>query len=470
MMLWIIFIVMALIALALLVVPLLRRNTAAPSAGHDTQVYRDQLTELEQEVQGGLISGEEEKAARLEIARRILATGDGSPAGEDGKAAEHPESFAPVIISCVVLLGAFGLYLSVGSPELAERRNGSSEQMAQAGDGPDIASLINELGEKLKSRPDDLRGWSLYARTLTRQRRFAEASAAWRRVTTLAPDDAGLWSERAEAEISAAKGIIGAAARKSLVTTLKLDPREPRARYYLGLAESQAGRRAEALKVWLALEADSPPDAPWVSVLTTRIKDLAAEAGIDAKELAARRQKLGITARAQTPRDRGPSAEDVEAAQSLVPKERMAFIRTMVARLAERLEGAPDDADGWQKLGRSYRVLGDAVKSKNAYAKAAALRPKDVAVLSAYAGAIARTTDADAPISSVLAAVSEQILALAPDHGGALWFSGIARFEAGDTPGARGRWQRLLSIIDPSSAQYAEVKKRIAALDKLESR
>lgn len=471
MLLWIIFMVMALVALALLVVPLLRRNTdGAPSEAPDALVYRDQLAELDQEVRRGVISGEEQAAARIEIARRLLAADNRSATAEGGKgpAPDQPESFTPLMISCVVLLGAFGLYFVTGSPELANRPAATNPQLAQPaspGNRPDMTSLIDQLGEKLKDRPDDLKGWSLYARTLTKQRRFADAIGAWRRVTTLAPNDAGLWSERAEVEISAAQGIIGAAARKSLETTLKLDPAEPRARYYLGLADAQAGKRGEALGIWLKLAAVSPPDAPWMAILATRIERLAAEAGIDRKELAARNEKLATAAGTK-----GPDADDVKAAQSIAPQERMAMIRTMVARLATRLEEAPDDADGWQNLGRSYHVLGQAAKSKDAYAKAAALRPKDVAVLSAYAGAIARTAAADAPISKALAAVSQQILALAPDHGGALWFSGIARFEAGDAAGARARWNKLLSIIDPSSAQYSEVRKRIAALDKIRSR
>lgn len=471
MMLWIIFVVMALVALALLVVPLLRRSTdAAPSEAPDALVYRDQLAELEQEVRSGLISGEEEEAARVEIARRLLATDEGSDAAAGGKAPvpDRPERFTPLMISCVVLLGAFGLYLITGSPELANRPAGSDLQLAQPAaprDGRDITSLINQLGEKLRDRPDDLKGWSLYARTLTKQQRFADAVGAWRRVTTLAPNDAGLWSERAEAEISAAKGIIGTAARKSIQTALAVDPTEPRARYYLGLAEAQAGKRAEALGIWLKLDAESPPDAPWKPILATRIERLAVEIGIDGKELAARRKKLATAAGIK-----GPDADDLEAAQSMTPQERLAMIQTMVNRLATRLEEAPDDADGWQRLGRSYQVLGQTVKSKDAYAKAAALRPKDIAVLSAYAGAIARTAQADQPISKPLADISEQILALAPDHGGALWYSGIARFEAGDVPGARARWNKLLTIIDPSSGQYSEVKRRIAALDEIISR
>ena len=48
----------------------------------------------------------------------------------------------------------------------------------------------------------------------------------------------------------------------------------------------------------------------------------------------------------------------------------MAFIRSMVSGLAERLEDEPDDLDGWLRLGRAYIVLGDTEAALQAYQSA----------------------------------------------------------------------------------------------------
>ena len=56
------------------------------------------------------------------------------------------------------------------------------------------------------------------------------------------------------------------------------------------------------------------------------------------------------------------------------PAEREAMIRGMVARLAERLEAQPDDADGWLRLARSYDVLGEPGKAADARTRAEAVR------------------------------------------------------------------------------------------------
>ncbi len=54
-------------------------------------------------------------------------------------------------------------------------------------------------------------------------------------------------------------------------------------------------------------------------------------------------------------------------------EERAAFIRSMVARLGARLAAEPDDFDGWMRLGKAYRVLGDRDGALRAYERAAEL-------------------------------------------------------------------------------------------------
>jgi tetratricopeptide (TPR) repeat protein len=60
----------------------------------------------------------------------------------------------------------------------------------------------------------------------------------------------------------------------------------------------------------------------------------------------------------------------------------------MVERLAAQLEAEPNDADGWQRLGRAWGVLGEREKSIAAYARAGALRPDDASIALAEAQAL----------------------------------------------------------------------------------
>ncbi len=61
-------------AVALLLAPLiLRGRGAAARDAYNLAVYRDQLAELERDVERGVLSPAEAEAAKSEIGRRILA-------------------------------------------------------------------------------------------------------------------------------------------------------------------------------------------------------------------------------------------------------------------------------------------------------------------------------------------------------------------------------------------------------------
>ena len=482
--LWLILAGIALIAIILMVAPLWRTPRYSQSrADYDAGIYRDQLAEIEQDVENGRISPDQAATARTEIARRLLAvteseeqTGDASDAHVTvegrGDAARADRRGISAFVGLAVPIAAFGVYVIMGSPHLPSRpgleAQATAPKQKPEAKGLDSARLLAELGDRLKDRPSDVKGWTLYAASLARVGRFSESAAAYERVTNLAPRDAEAMSRYAEVQIFAAQGTVTPSARTSLEATRALDPKEPRARYYLGLAESQAGKLSDALAIWIALEAESGPDAPWSKLLGERISRLAAKSNIDLDDLAARRKQAAEkSGKAMAEAPRGPTAEDVEAAQSMSQEDRMEMIRGMVAGLAERLKSNPDDVPGWQRLARSYEVLGEAEKARDAYGHIAKLRPDDAAALARYAAAIARTLPQDAPIPQELVTLGDRILELDPRHSGALWFTGMARAQSGDREGARERWNRLLAELDPDSPQYADVKKSIESLDRM---
>jgi cytochrome c-type biogenesis protein CcmH len=53
--------------------------------------------------------------------------------------------------------------------------------------------------------------------------------------------------------------------------------------------------------------------------------------------------------------------------------DRAEFIRSMVSRLAGRLEDEPEDLDGWMRLANAYTVLQEQDRAIEAYRKAEAL-------------------------------------------------------------------------------------------------
>ena len=151
---------------------------------------------------------------------------------------------------------------------------------------------------------------------------------------------------------------------------MKLDAKDARARFFIGLAKQQGGDKAAALSDWSTLLTEANPTEPWFADLRQRVAELQRELGDQSAALPSPAPKLSAEAmrdfllseKSKKPpaeTNRGPSAEDIRNAQAMAPQDRTAMIRGMVDGLANRLEQQPRDAEGWIKLIRSRVVLGD---------------------------------------------------------------------------------------------------------------
>ena len=258
----------------------------------------------------------------------------------------------------------------------------------------------------------------------------------------------------------AADGQVTPGARAAFDTALAQEPREPRARFYIALAALQSGDPERAVRLWLALEAETAADAPWRPILERRIREAAEAHDIDVSALRAA-QSDGA---ASPP---GPSKEAVEAAREMTPEQRAEMIRGMVERLASRLADQPDDLEGWRRLGRAYSVLGEAGKSADAYGKAAALAPENTEVLLDYGQALLVanvSAQPGAPLPPDFVKVMHRVLELDDKNAVALWYLGMAELQAGNKAAAKEYWDRLLAQIPESAPERAEIERRISAL------
>ena len=477
---------MTVAALALVAVPLLRRHRAvAPRADYDVEVYRDQLRELDVDLERGVISAEERDSARLEIERRLLAAAPAEPAPE----ASAPDTTHLITAFAVVValpLFAGSLYLWLGAPGAGDRPIATRERPATPtamampeGGVPDVEQMVAGLAERLKAQPNDLDGWLMLGRSYSVLERFDEAVIALKHAEMLAEGDASVTAMLGEFLVFAADGVVTPEAKATFDDAVARDAGHPAARFYLALAKHQVGDARGALDDWLALLRDSDPAAPWLPVLRQRIDETAAGLGVDVAGLTSAAPTASAAPAAPTASAApaaptasaapsapppGPTAEDIAAAAGMSADDQGEMIRGMVARLAERLEDEPDDLDGWLRLGRSYGVLGEPQKSRDAYAQAAALSPDDPDILQSYVTAImaAQPEDATVPMEAVV--VLRQLATVDAENPSALWLLGRAEAESGDMDGARGLWRRLLALLPPGGDDHATVESAIESL------
>jgi cytochrome c-type biogenesis protein CcmH len=158
----------------------------------------------------------------------------------------------------------------------------------------------------------------------------------------------------------------------------------------------------------------------------------------------------------------GPTQEQVADAKNMSTKDRDVMIQSMVARLAERLESEPNDAEGWMRLARSYNVLKLPEKARDALAQAVKAAPAKTDILILYARS-ARQVNGGQDTAESLAAL-RKALVLAPNIIEALWYVGGAEADSGDTDAARTLWQRALNNLPEDAPDRTKFEARIKAL------
>src|ERR1700690_357474 len=120
MILWLIFALMTLGAVAAVWWPLARRQKDVRS-GSDIEVYRDQLEEIGRDEAASLIGNVEAEAARVEVSRRLIAAAESAKAATVIAAPGPARGYRRATLAAAIVLlplGGGALYLSLGSPNL----------------------------------------------------------------------------------------------------------------------------------------------------------------------------------------------------------------------------------------------------------------------------------------------------------------------------------------------------------------
>ncbi len=382
--LWVLIGLISLIVCAVIFRTLVRQKNVAPlaRAEFDVTVYKDQLLELDRDMQRGILNADEATAARTEIERRILTLADDVEATTKQAEELKPGALSPATIGLALITPSAALvaYIVIGTPELpnlpyAERDIAAeTRQVAERRRAQEMEALAQRLAKRLQTEPDNLQGWMLLSNYHATSGRTTEALTAIKKAHDLAPDNPYVLLQYAEALIPTQNNIVSAQASDLFNKALAADPRNPRARYYLALAKAQANDVRGAIQDWVDLISISPPDATWLTTVRSQIVAASKELGVDPRSFEPSAAALAMGPSPSEPTAQGPSRQDVEAASQMTAEERQAMIRGMVQRLADRLEEKPDDPEGWRRLANAYRVLGEDAKAAEAEARAKAAK------------------------------------------------------------------------------------------------
>lgn len=374
---WILAALLTVIAVIALLRPLSRQASSVetePRTAADVAVYRDQIAEIEADRARGLIGAEEAEAARIEIARRLIATSGESfdahskpttsaaPSGPEAPPSGNATTTSGLTaerlfmaVAAAVPAIALALYLSLGSPGLPGRP--AAERLAQAPKAnADIQDLVARVEARLRAEPGDGQGWDVIGPVYLRLERYLDAAEAFRRSIAILGESPRRLTGLAESTVLASDGVVNEVARKAYQRLIELEPDRIDARFGLALALEQDGDLAAAEAAYARIAEDTPPMAPWRLAIKQRLDAIAERRGAGAAGTAG-----AVPA---------PDKSAAEAVAGLPEAQRRETILRMVESLAARLAADGQDAEGWQRLMRSWSVLGDTAKAEAALVSA----------------------------------------------------------------------------------------------------
>jgi len=349
--LWVVLACLTAIVLLVLLRPLAGAGTAdrSPEA-FDAAVYRDQLNEIEADRARGLIGEEEAEAARVEIARRLLAADSKAHASDRAKSDGARAKAAMIAIGAALPFLALGLYLTYGSPRLPDQP--LAARLQDPASDRNLEALVARVEARLREHPEEGEGWEVIAPVYMGWRRYGDAAQAYAQAIRLLGPSAKRLSGQGQALVLANNGVVTEDARSALDRALDLDPMLIEPRILLAIAKEQDGQFQAAIEDWRALLSNADGDAPWRELVEKRIA--AAEAHFAGKPM---NETETPAPQAGAQSQNGPSAADIAAAQNVSPAARQAMVERMVQGLAARLDQDGSDLPGWLKLVRAYSVL-----------------------------------------------------------------------------------------------------------------
>ncbi len=252
---WIAASALLLVALAFLLLPILRGRRAQAEEDRtalNVALYEERLAELTAQHAAGTLSDAQLEAGRADAARELLEDTENS---ESPKIAKLGRS-VPLIAAVLVPLVGYGLYMHWGASDKVQMARQFSEQPRT------VEEMTAHLEQAVKEQPDSAEAWYFLGRTYMNQERPADAAKAFARVVELAGRQPELLGQWAQAQYFAGDRQWSEQLQALTDEALQADPQELTSLGLLGIAAYEEGRYQDAVRFWEQLVAALPENDP----------------------------------------------------------------------------------------------------------------------------------------------------------------------------------------------------------------
>lgn len=244
-----------LVALAFLLLPILRGRRAQAEEDRtalNVALYEERLAELTSQHSAGTLTAEQLEAGRADAARELLEDTENSDKPRIAKLGRS----VPLIAAVLVPLMGYGLYMYWGASDKVQMARQFSEQPRT------VEEMTAHLEQAVQEQPDSAEAWYFLGRTYMNQERPADAAKAFGRVVEIAGRQPELLGQLAQALYFAGDRQWSDKLQALTDEALQGDPQEVTSLGLLGIAAFEEARYQDAVRFWEQLVAALPEEDP----------------------------------------------------------------------------------------------------------------------------------------------------------------------------------------------------------------
>ena len=423
---------------SLIILYFLNKSIKSPSISEvNNNIFKLQFNEISKDLKMGVIKQEEYDLLKNELSRRILkySLKNNLASKEVGKVGIY---FFKLISVPIIIISSIVFYYSNGQPSLPDlslsfrAANGVPEVFYQRAIIDIDKQIINS-----EDSEDSIELYMLKANTLKALNQNDQALIVWEYIINTFPDkvDATAFLSYGETIVQGAinkenKIIISGVAKEVFENAAKLSSVDNEvgalARFYIGLHAYQNENMLLANDIWDFIIESTPNEAPWKKQLEEQINQFS-------------NNKTNI--------------QEQE-------------IKSMVERLDKRLyDSDSQDVMQWQKLGRSYLVLGEIDKSNKAYQKAYDLDNNNIDSAKGLAESMLLSEKNNKNVNNNIIILFENILSKEENYPLALWVVAEHEIILNNYKRAKKLLNRLLIQLSEDSEEYNLVLNKIKEIN-----
>lgn len=281
---WIVAACLVLAALLFVVPPMFRRESSEELGRREVNIsiYKNQLSELEEDLAAGDVTQEHYDKSRQEIERRLLE--DAAIADKAARSSKGLSTVSAVVVSLAVPAVAIGLYMDIGNIDAIDPANRAQPSMAAQSPHGDadmsnsdmqaqIEMMVGRLAQRLQDDPSDIEGWVMLGRSMTVLGRYNEAVQAYENALQIVGEDANVLADYADAVAMASGESLEGKPMELLQRALELDPNNQKALWLGGTGLFESGDFEGAINYWSRLKDLLPAGSDDIEVMRANIAE-----------------------------------------------------------------------------------------------------------------------------------------------------------------------------------------------------